>query len=1175
MRTLLRILIWSGLLVGLIVALAMFLLLATRNRLAGWGLTQIFKTPVEVQGTGLSWNGKARRLDVVLRRVSVQGTHPQNRETVFYIRRAAVELDPVRLWREIYRQDTSKRVYIPDIRASDCLIHFLIDTAGRRNFRGLFKGRKPREKRPELILLERLEAQNVSFIYEDLSQKRYYHYWMPESMVRIAIARDSVDFSGTTGGYSRLMRLAGYAFLEQTPFQAQARLTLHKQSKRLVFRPGTELTLDSTRINLTGDLYVSDPAAYDLRFEAREGRIQTLLNLLPHGTRDVLGNYELQGQLTLLGRLRGLDLEHRHPYLDIDFRCREVALRNRSTSIALDRLQLVGRYNNGSARNIRTTSVLLDTLSGLLGQHRIEARASLFDFRQLLFEAEFRARAEAADLLGWLGRDEHDRASGRLAVDLRCNGSLRRTDERPAWKRLNYAGRLHLEDLGFDELVPRVQVAGLQGTATLVGDRLDLPGLTGRLNGANLRLDLRTTGLVGRIFDRNERIGLSLTGLVDELVFDSFYKKDNKKYSLIKNKKTEYKPDLEHEARNPHPPPAVDSAASPDWASVLSRPLPRELEGRFDVQLRHPRLSGHRFERVGLAGQLRPGRLLVDRFAVKSPLADLNGQLAMEDGRHRRIELNLRGGSPSLLGFITESGLGQFGADAPKVEIQGRLQAAAQLRERQADLRFLFERGDVRLPERNIQITDLSARLRLNERHLHHFRQTPLELDSIRGRANEYPFQARVAIRDWTSQYTDLFVKTEIGADVLLNYFRVDNIDRPYGQMRIDSKLSGPLERFLSPEGLLKLDYSGRLDLEGLGFRFVESGLQCRNVAGRVDYDQREVRIRSIEGELGRSNFRLTARLKGVLDYLYRSGATLAGDGWFHCDSLDIQDLLRPRVRKRDTPYEFRLPRHLDLTAQVRLGRATFGELLGEHVELALRVQDLRARVDAGRMDLFGGSLRFDGTLDPLGEDSLALSARLFAQQLEISDALDKLDDLGQDFITHEQISGRFDGQIIVHDRRPRSFGYSLEHTRVSLNFQIADGVLADFMPVRVLDLLLRTRRQRVHPFLMSGRNLRFENGELHVPWLELRTLLFDVLVRGRHHTDGRFDYQLRALKGRRRVPLANQNKHLLPGLSRYENSLLAFRLRGDSDNFYLDYDPGPLRDWVLDRLVPLELRRW
>lgn len=1157
MKILRRILLWTALGLGLLAALAVFLLLAFRNNLAGWGLTQIFKTQVEVGQTSLGWSGKERMFQIWLSDVNVKGTHADNRAPVFRIQRASVNLNLKKLWKGIYRQDTSKVVFIPDVHASNCQIHFLIDSLGRRNFRGLFKGRRPREKRPELILLERLQASNVSFVYEDLGQKRRYQYWMPESEVRVAIARDSIDFDGRTGGFSRLMRIAGYAFLEQTPFQAEARLTLHKADKRLVLRPGTQLTLDSTRIALGGKLFVTSPAAYDLFIEAPEGRIQTLLNLLPHASRDFLHGYELEGNLTLQGRLRGLDLKRRHPRLDLAFRCSDVSFRNRKTSISLENLQLAGRYTNGSARNITTTALFIDSLTASLGRHRLQASGSVFDFRKLLLEGKAEASAELTDLLGWIGQDDHHQAQGRLEANLSFGGSLRATEKMPVWKAMSYQGRLRLHDLGHPGLMGAANIERLNGEVFIRDSLLDMPQLTGLINGAALRFKMRSTGMVGRFIDGKEPLHLDLEGRIDGLSINSLLSRNDEGPALSGKLMK------------------APQQAGSSLAANLRQRLPADLTGEARLTLNQPKLGRQTFRHIASKVSLRRNEWRLDTLEIVGTQERVNGRAAIVDGPRlsRDVTLEVDYSARSLLTLLNETELGRFKPGMPRIETNGRLSGHLRFDAGGERMQFRLERAAVRLPERNVHLTELSARVTLDGRHLRDFRAAPLLVDSVEGRANEYPFTARARVQDWKSQQTDLFVNTEIGADVLLNYFRIDNIDRPYGRFRIATQLSGPLDRFLKPEELLKLEYNGRMEIDGLGFRFVETGLLCRDVTARIDYNRRHVSIRSLEGRLGRSRFRMSARMQNALDYIYTKSATLNADAWFQCDTLDIQELLtRPSGRRnseRANPYEFSLPRNLNVKARAQVKRATFDQLACENANLNLRVQDQHAWIDEGRFDIFGGHVRLDASLAPSGADSLRVGARIFANQLDIAEALQGFGDFGQTFITHEQISGRFDGQLLITDRMPRTFGYHFEHTKISLNFQISDGVLTDFLPIRLLEPLLRTDRQRSRPFMMTGRNLRFENRTLHVPWLELRTLLFDVLVRGNHHADGVLNYHMRAVKGRRRVSLKKQHKHLLPGQRRYDESLLAFRLHGRNDGLHLDYDPGPLRDHVLRKTLP------
>ncbi|MBX3101197.1 MAG: hypothetical protein KF690_01675 [Bacteroidetes bacterium] len=1096
----------------LLSALGLFLL---RKQIVKAQLENMLQSKVSIGEVYIDFTTHYPITHITLTDVRVAGTNPDIRDTVLYCAQADIEIN---LWNLYFnaRKKTVERVQLTGNR-----LNMILDAKGRNNFR-LFKPYDPERKRPDEVEIKHLDLLNTRIDYAMVPLRRHYALHIGTAQLDMRNWRKHIRFEGKVEGISRYIDLGGFRILTDEPFTVNARMQIDKATKLMTFERLTAQLAES-QIALEGKLLMTSERYYDIRFGTNYGKLAALMALLPDNSVRALRNYQVTGEMALQGSIVGRDDETSNPHIRLSFQTRNTQIVHKRTQTGFRGLRMSGRFTNGSQNTLNTTELCIDTLQAVFAGKPIYAQLRLSRFHDLYVEGKLDATVEVSRVLQFAGVSDQLKGTGSLRAQLDLAGAVRNLSSAEETQHVRYNGFLELNDIALQWHSLPLQARQLNGKLELVGRDLLAQELRLRLNEQPLMISARSKDFLSYIYrqspvlDLNTRLQLDTLYIPKLLANLAALKAHTQDTGIVK--------------------PSASSAEQ--VLQILSRQLPDairlEMGVRCPVVYINPQLSTS----ADLSFAIRQQQLTLHHLLLGGSRSQLrlSGWLSTGTATTSRFALDIDGHTYHLQQLLQETRAMPpilERADSP-VELKGLVQLNGTIhRHRKApryEVNVQLTQGFISQPGKNIRIENLRGQTKLNEAHLLRPLLTQLQLDSLSGLANGFPFRASMRLVDLYTLDAHILLASTISADVFLRYFTIPQIARPQGTLDFSVTLNGNLRDLANPEKLIEMPETGYLTISQGGFTLEPSHMPFTGVEARMYYDGSGVRILYFNGQMQNSHFAVSGQVKDILPFLYTENAPLIGNITYVGDTLDLESFVvlgeaQPPTSKEETTEEnieprtrrsIALPERADLRAEVFVQHAYYQKLRMQQVQIDALLKDKVLFVRHAALQTCGGALELSGNIDntdpqrPMIYSELALEHVDVYQLFQAFDALDEhlLDSLG--IRGNLSLRGRILERIDLAQRQvflPKMARFNLE---------ITEGYIRDLKPFLKPSPLL-TKRQLSTPthFALRADSLHWADSGIAIPRAELISNKLNVLVSGHHDLRGNFRYRLAILQPRR-----------------------------------------------------------
>jgi len=368
----------------------------------------------------------------------------------------------------------------------------------------------------------------------------------------------------------------------------------------------------------------------------------------------------------------------------------------------------------------------------------------------------------------------------------------------------------------------------------------------------------------------------------------------------------------------------------------------------------------------------------------------------------------------------------------------------------------------------------------------------------------------RLALKDLLGRISSKYVPKDYHEEVGSNIWLRSRID-----LRYDSTF-----RF------------ARIRIANISGELQKHAFKLENISGGVMFSTNKfIRIDTLRGKIGRSDFDISMRIYAGDDTVYRKRENYLQ---FRSRFLDVDQLTNYRLTAaQDTAPAissmpaantavaktskhakafniFQIP-FIDFNATVNIGRVKYHRLWLKDVSTKARMlSNQHLYLDTLTMGVAGGKIAARAHFNGSNPERIYLTSRINVDDVNIEKMMLKLDYLGQDYVINKNIKGRLNGQIRGYMRVHPDLTPQIEHTVAQLDVDIRDGALVNFAPMQAMASYFKDKNLNMVRFDTLRNKLTFRNGELIIPNMNINSSLGFMEISGKQSLNTQMEYYLR-----------------------------------------------------------------
>ncbi len=191
-----------------------------------------------------------------------------------------------------------------------------------------------------------------------------------------------------------------------------------------VFRKGN-FKVGSHAFAADGTIFLDDSPAYiDLAIAARDLKLENFIQDLPPNLAKHFKGYRSRGDFYFDATVKGHFSSFINPEIIAAFGVRNGELSQRSTGLKLQDLSFQARFNNGSQRNIKTSSLRIDDFNAHINGGEISGNMHMVNLEEPDLDLKLFSNINAEKWHRFLKPDTIVSAKGELLVDIEFKGKL-------------------------------------------------------------------------------------------------------------------------------------------------------------------------------------------------------------------------------------------------------------------------------------------------------------------------------------------------------------------------------------------------------------------------------------------------------------------------------------------------------------------------------------------------------------------------------------------------------------------------------------------------------------------------------------------------------------------------------------------------------------------------------
>ncbi len=277
---------------------------------------------------------------------------------------------------------------------------FVYRSADRKANWNVLRSRDNAETSAEFsFALSKILLSEVTIRYEDLPAQSKGSFYVQEGELSGAFGNEAYTLTGDISGKSYFLNIGELSYLEAIDISSKLELEIDPQANTYLFGP-TVITLDEMPVDISGSIgFVKSSTAYNLLLQTQEGRLGTLLRVLPEQwVTQSIRELDSKGRFALDGKIEGLLDKYKSPEINFTGELKDgslyiPALDRKATDVSFNLI-----YTNGKGHSMADSKLQLANVIAHLDGQPLNGRFIWSNFTDPYYDIE----ASGTLPLAWL-----------------------------------------------------------------------------------------------------------------------------------------------------------------------------------------------------------------------------------------------------------------------------------------------------------------------------------------------------------------------------------------------------------------------------------------------------------------------------------------------------------------------------------------------------------------------------------------------------------------------------------------------------------------------------------------------------------------------------------------------------------------------------------------------------
>lgn len=440
-----------------------------------------------------------------------------------------------------------------------------------------------------------------------------------------------------------------------------------------------------------------------------------------------------------------------------------------------------------------------------------------------------------------------------------------------------------------------------------------------------------------------------------------------------------------------------------------------------------------------------------------------------------------------------------------------------------------------------------------------------LYINDIQAQLENEPLKGYFALTDFNDPLIEASLATTIDLLFLQKIYPITDIDTLAGKAKIYFTYKGR-NSALKAKNYANVHFSGQAELENVHVKPKFWKLPLKNTFAKCLFTVPSLQISEFSGQIGSSHLQWSGHIENLLAFALQLQPHVSVIGSLTGKQLHLSQLLNLwESGSNKANGSFILPQTIHANVNVSYPLITYEK---HHVKnfacdlqlhpCALNINNMQGRTLNGQFNgRFSSLQRKDSTW--------WVEADITCEKIKIDSLFIITSNLGQNFITHQNLSG--DLYMAAEARYHANKDFSIQWPTLALksDMKILNGRLKEFAPMKNLSKFVNEQALADIKFAELSNTIQITDGTVFIPEMDIKSNVANITLMGKHGFNQEFEYRLKIpVKNYKRKGIAEEDE-AIEG-NPFTGMYLYLIIKGNPENFKITYDKAAVKQKIKER---------
>ncbi len=379
-------------------------------------------------------------------------------------------------------------------------------------------------------------------------------------------------------------------------------------------------------------------------------------------------------------------------------------------------------------------------------------------------------------------------------------------------------------------------------------------------------------------------------------------------------------------------------------------------------------------------------------------------------------------------------------------------------------------------------------------------------------------------IKNLKKPVLDISLNAETDLDNLKRFFAWDTLEVCSGKISANTKISGTLQYIEADTAYnwKALNTTGTAKLQSAQIKLKNSNRHFSNVQSDIVFDNRDVNVKNLSGEVNGSDFVVNGSVKNLIPFLTTKTEHLHLDAKLNSNNIDFTNLVEASSTSGDE-YYFELPERIDFVLNTSVKKFNFRKFEAHDIKGSVNLDGFKLTIDPVSFRTADGNFEAQIAMSKGNDEHYRLNCLAKLKSINIQKLFAEFENFGQSFITDSHLRGITNATVQFKTTVTKGLKILPQKVESLVDISIDNGQLIGLESLQEVAAYVK-KNKLAAPFvdadkfaekLKSISFSRLENvieikeSTIVIPAMDIKSSALDISARGKHTFDSKIDYTI------------------------------------------------------------------